>query len=62
MARLYTTVIGDTNYHNRESYNLRWINLHHLFKYGAQDKIFDDNDFEMIRNTSEAVKVIVFYY
>jgi len=56
MSRLYTTVIGDTNYHNRESYNLRWINLHHLFKYGVQDNIFNDDDFELIRNTSEAVK------
>lgn len=42
-----------------QSYNLRWINLHHLFKYGAQDKIFDDDDFELIRNTSEAVKVCI---
>ena len=57
MAQRYCTALGDTNFHNRESYNLRWINLHHLFKYGPQEKMFDEQDFELIRNTSEAVKV-----
>jgi hypothetical protein len=57
MAQRYCTVLGDTNFQNRESYNLRWINLHHLFKYGPQEQMFDEQDYELIRNTSEAVKV-----
>lgn len=57
MARRYCTVLGDTNFQNRESYNLRWINLHHLFKYGPQEDMFNEQDYDLIRNTSEAVKV-----
>lgn len=49
--------MGQTNFHNRESINLKWINLHNLFRNGTSSGVLTENDFQLIKNTSEAARV-----
>lgn len=57
MAMRVIDKIGDTNFYNQESINLKWINLHNLFRKGPKAKVFSDTDFQLIKNASEAARV-----
>lgn len=49
--------IGDTNFHNRESINLKWVNLHNVFRKGPAAKVFSNKDFQLINRAAEAARV-----
>ncbi|RWS29611.1 2-oxoglutarate and iron-dependent oxygenase domain-containing protein 3-like isoform X1, partial [Leptotrombidium deliense] len=51
--------IGDSSRYIRESLNLKWVNLHNVFRKGAQLKIFTEKDYKLIRKTGDAVKQVV---
>ncbi|XP_015785926.1 2-oxoglutarate and iron-dependent oxygenase domain-containing protein 3 [Tetranychus urticae] len=51
--------MGQTNFHNRESINLKWINLHNLFRNGTENGVLTESDFQLIKNTSEAARSAV---
>ncbi|RWS09666.1 potassium channel subfamily T member 2-like protein, partial [Dinothrombium tinctorium] len=60
MAQRLIDAIGDTSTYNRESLNLKWVNLHNVFRK-APRKLFSKRDFDLIKNTSELAKYIISY-
>ena len=57
MASSLVHEMGETNYYSRESINLHWVNLHHVFKEGYKLNVFKDKDFDLINKASKAAKV-----
>lgn len=57
MAAKLVYEMGETNPFSRESLNLHWVNLHHLFRKGYKLGIFNDTEFGIIKRTSERAKV-----
>lgn len=49
--------LGDTTFRNRESINLKWINLHNVFRKGPQAKVFREKDFQLINKAAERARV-----
>lgn len=58
LAAKITEQIGFQSYTNRESINLRWMNLHVLFRKNKTNSILKAKDYQLIRKASLAAKVI----
>lgn len=57
LAAKITEEIGYQSYTNRESINLRWMNLHVLFRKNKTNSVLKDKDYKLIRKASLAAKV-----
>lgn len=57
MAMKIIDKIGDTNFHNRESINLKWVNLHNVFRKGPSAEVFSEKDFKLVAKAAEAARV-----
>ena len=58
LAERLTEEVGYQSYSNRESINLKWINLHKLFRMQKEKKnILKQKEYELIKKASEAAKV-----
>lgn len=54
-----TDTVAYQSYANRESINLKWINLHKLFRMQKDRKnVLKEREYELIKKASEAAKVI----
>lgn len=64
LAQKITEEVGYQSYANRESINLKWMNLHKLFKMQKEKKnVLKQKDYELIKKASEAAKVkFTFFY
>jgi len=60
LAQKITEEIGLQSYANRESLNLKWMNLHKLFRM-VRDKKYSmkNKDYELIKKASEAAKHVI---
>ena len=58
LAQKITEEIGYQSYSNRESINLKWMNLHKLFKlHKEKGNVLREKDYELIKKASENAKV-----
>ena len=57
MAAKLVYELGETNPFSRESVNLHWVNLHHVFKKGFKQDVFNESDFKLIKRASERARV-----
>lgn len=60
LAQKITEEIGYQSYANRESINLKWMNLHKLFRMQKEkSNILKQKDYDLIKKASEAAKTVV---
>lgn len=57
LAANITESIGYQSYSNRESINLRWMNLHVLFRKNKTKHVLRQKDYDLIRKASLTAKV-----
>jgi len=59
LAANITETIGYQSYANRESINLRWMNLHVLFRKNKTNLVLKQKDYDLIRKASLAAKAVI---
>ncbi|XP_074599144.1 2-oxoglutarate and iron-dependent oxygenase domain-containing protein 3-like [Brevipalpus obovatus] len=59
MAAKLVYEMGETNPFSRESVNLHWVNLHHVFKKGYKQNVFNESDFNLIKRASERARNVI---
>ena len=58
LAQNITETIGYQSYSNRESINLKWMNLHKLFRLQKEKgNVLKEKDYQLIKKASENAKV-----
>lgn len=58
LAQKITEEIGYQSYSNRESINLKWMNLHKLFRLQKEKgNVLKEKDYQLIKKASENAKV-----
>jgi hypothetical protein len=57
LAAKITEEVGYQSYTNRESINLRWMNLHVLFRKNKTSSVLKQKDYKLIHKASLEAKV-----